>query len=205
MTDRYGSDILSRNPHTPKLTRSTEQPAEKGLVVEDAQSGYVGAVVRVEGGRVELEDRRGKVRTFPMGPGFLIDWAKQRWDWEKRGKHERASDSADGFHNAVIETAFRAALPRYEMIVRNGRTVLFRPPLDLRWKVTGGRWVSSAREYVFPDNDLTRFAPALKVIEVPGDHDSMVLEPNVRVLAKRLKSVIAEAETLPEPLAQAAE
>ncbi|MCV7201814.1 hypothetical protein B7435_00870 [Mycolicibacterium peregrinum] len=73
MTDRYGSDILSRNPHTPKLTRSTEQPAEKGLVVEDAQSGYVGAVVRVEGGRVELEDRRGKVRTFPMGPGFLID------------------------------------------------------------------------------------------------------------------------------------
>lgn len=73
MTDRYGSDILSRNPHTPKLTRSTEQAAEKGLVVEDAQSGYVGAVVRVEGGRVELEDRRGKVRAFPMGPGFLID------------------------------------------------------------------------------------------------------------------------------------
>ena len=73
MTDRYGSDILSRNPHTPKLTRSTDQPAEKGLVVEDAQSGYVGAVVRIEGGRVELEDRRGKVRTFPMGPGFLID------------------------------------------------------------------------------------------------------------------------------------
>ncbi|WP_131814481.1 DUF3097 family protein, partial [Mycolicibacterium fortuitum] len=73
MTDRYGSDILSRNPHTPKLTRSKEQPAEKGLVVEDAQSGYVGAVVRIEGGRVELEDRRGKVRAFPMGPGFLID------------------------------------------------------------------------------------------------------------------------------------
>ncbi|MBX8690984.1 DUF3097 domain-containing protein [Mycolicibacterium porcinum] len=73
MTDRYGSDILSRNPHKPKLTRSTEQPAEKGLVVEDAQSGYVGAVVRIEGGRVELEDRRGKVRAFPMGPGFLID------------------------------------------------------------------------------------------------------------------------------------
>ncbi|OMC39108.1 hypothetical protein A5740_27025 [Mycobacterium sp. GA-1841] len=73
MTDRYGSDVLARNPHTPKMTRSKEQPAEKGLVVEDAQSGYVGAVVRIEGGRVELEDRRGKVRTFPMGPGFLLD------------------------------------------------------------------------------------------------------------------------------------
>lgn len=43
------------------------------MVVEDAQSGYVGAVVRVEQGRVELEDRRGKIRVFPMGPGFLID------------------------------------------------------------------------------------------------------------------------------------
>ncbi|WP_396916835.1 DUF3097 domain-containing protein [Mycolicibacterium sp.] len=73
MTDRYGSDVLARNPHTPKMTRSKDQAAEKGLVVEDAQSGYVGAVVRIEGGRVELEDRKGKVRAFPMGPGFLID------------------------------------------------------------------------------------------------------------------------------------
>ncbi|MFN3006269.1 DUF3097 domain-containing protein [Mycolicibacterium wolinskyi] len=73
MTDRYGSDVLARNPHTPKRIRSTEQPVEMGMVVEDAQSGYVGAVVRVEQGRVELEDRRGKVRVFPMGPGFLID------------------------------------------------------------------------------------------------------------------------------------
>ena len=73
MTDRYGSDILARNPHTPKRARSTEQPVEMGMVVEDAQSGYVGAVIRVEKDRVELEDRRGKVRVFPMGPGFLID------------------------------------------------------------------------------------------------------------------------------------
>lgn len=73
MTDRYGSDILTRNPHAPKRARSTEHPVEMGLVVEDAQTGWVGAVVRVEGGRVELEDRRGKVRAFPMGPGFLVD------------------------------------------------------------------------------------------------------------------------------------
>ncbi|MGV9798691.1 DUF3097 domain-containing protein [Mycobacterium sp. NPDC003449] len=73
MTDRYGSDVLARNPHTPKRIRSTDQPAERGLVVEDAQSGFVGAVVRIEGGRVELEDRNGKVRAFPLGPGFLID------------------------------------------------------------------------------------------------------------------------------------
>jgi hypothetical protein len=73
VTDRYGRDVLARNPHAPKRARSTEHPVEPGMVVEDAQSGYVGAVVRVETGRVELEDRHGKVRTFPLGPGFLLD------------------------------------------------------------------------------------------------------------------------------------
>ena len=43
------------------------------MVVEDPQSGYVGAVVRVEGGTVEIEDRRGRTRVFPLGPGFWVD------------------------------------------------------------------------------------------------------------------------------------
>ena len=45
------------------------------MVVEDAQSGFVGAVVRVEYGRMDLEDRSGRVRGFPVGPGYLIDGA----------------------------------------------------------------------------------------------------------------------------------
>jgi thioesterase domain-containing protein len=52
-----------------------------------------------------------------------------------------------------------------------------------------------AREYVYPDNDWTRFMPALRVLEVPGDHDSMVLEPNVRVLASFMRDCITSAET----------
>lgn len=43
------------------------------MVAEDPQSGFVGAVVRIEGGRVELEDRRGRTRVFPLGPGFLVE------------------------------------------------------------------------------------------------------------------------------------
>ena len=43
------------------------------MVVEDAQTGYVGAVVRVEYGRMELEDRGGRRKPFPIGPGYLID------------------------------------------------------------------------------------------------------------------------------------
>ena len=92
--------------------------------------------------------------------------------------------------------------------MRLGATALFRPPLDQHWQVSGGSWVSQAREYVFSDNALTPFAPALNVIEVTGDHDSMVLEPNVRVLAQRLREVIVKAETealtrdLPAPPSQ---
>jgi len=73
VSDRYGFDVLARNPHTPSRVRSVEHPAERGLVVEDPSSGFVGAVVRIENGRVELEDRNRRVRSFPLGPGFLVE------------------------------------------------------------------------------------------------------------------------------------
>nr|WP_035768200.1 DUF3097 family protein [Arthrobacter castelli] len=61
----------------PKRQAAPEVAAEPGVVLEDAQTGWVGAVVRVEksGGLhvVALEDRRGKVRSFGLGYGFMID------------------------------------------------------------------------------------------------------------------------------------
>jgi hypothetical protein len=73
VADRYGADVLANNPHHSRKTRSTEQAVELGMVVEDPQSGFVGAVVGVEGSRVELEDRKGRRRVFPLGPGFLFE------------------------------------------------------------------------------------------------------------------------------------
>lgn len=76
--DRYGPDVLA-GPTTrhPRRPQSRPLPAEAGLVVEDVTSGFVGAVVHVEksGGQhvVVLEDRRGRTRTFPLGPGFWVD------------------------------------------------------------------------------------------------------------------------------------
>lgn len=56
---------------------SEQVPATSGLVVEDAQTGWVGAIARVEkmGGVhvVALEDRHGRLKSFELGPGFLID------------------------------------------------------------------------------------------------------------------------------------
>ena len=47
------------------------------MVLEDISSGWVGAVTRVEksGGvhLVELEDRRGRKRSFPLGGGFWLE------------------------------------------------------------------------------------------------------------------------------------
>jgi Protein of unknown function (DUF3097) len=71
VADRYGADVLADNPHS--KPRSTTVPLEMGMVVEDAQTGYVGAVVRIEYGRMELEDRSGRRKPFPVGPGYLID------------------------------------------------------------------------------------------------------------------------------------
>jgi acyl transferase domain-containing protein/thioesterase domain-containing protein/NAD(P)-dependent dehydrogenase (short-subunit alcohol dehydrogenase family) len=148
--------------------------------------------------RIKLHELRQR------GPGYLLDWARARWEWETSKNNAPAPTAEGAFHNQAIEAAFRAALPLYPLPLRKGPTVLFRPPLDLRWQVGDGAWVSTAKEYVFPDNDLTRFAPALQVVEVPGDHDSMVLEPNVRVLAGALRASLADAE-IPPVLAQAAE
>jgi acyl transferase domain-containing protein/thioesterase domain-containing protein len=140
------------------------------------------------------------------GPGYLAEWWRARKEWERR-KGQVRTDAEGAFHNAAIEAAFRRAVAVYDLPQRQGRTVLYRPPLDRHWAVTGGNWVSKAKEYVFADNALTPFAPALQVVEVPGDHDSMVLEPNVRTLAARMKAAIAEAEAglAPPPMLRAAE
>jgi hypothetical protein len=48
--------------------------AEPGLVVEDAEGRFCGAVVAWEKGAVTLEDRHGRRRVFPLTPGaFLLD------------------------------------------------------------------------------------------------------------------------------------
>ncbi len=135
------------------------------------------------------------------GPQFLADWARRRLEWERSRRAVAAHEpdpTVPSYNNAEIEAAFRHAVGIYRLEPwAGGRVMLYRPPLDRHWKVTGGKWVSAAREYVFADNLWTPFAPGLDVVEVPGDHDSMVLEPNVRVLAARMRNAISAAEAEP--------
>jgi hypothetical protein len=71
--DPYGADVLGADWRSRGRVVVPSVPAERELVVELPDSGFVGAVVRVERGTVHLEDRTGRIRVFPLGPGFLIE------------------------------------------------------------------------------------------------------------------------------------
>jgi hypothetical protein len=70
----YGEDVLKGDWRRRRAIPEVE--AEPDLVVEDAESGFCGAVVGFESGAVVLEDRFGKRRNFPLLPAaFLLDGA----------------------------------------------------------------------------------------------------------------------------------
>jgi hypothetical protein len=71
--DRYGNDVLAGFSKKAPKVELTVVEATTGLVVEEVASDFVGAVTRIEGRLLELEDRRGARRMFPLGPGYLVD------------------------------------------------------------------------------------------------------------------------------------
>ncbi len=69
----YGDDVLAGDWRGAKRKAITEIAAERDLVIEWADTGFCGAVLRVEGKLVHLEDARGGVRLFPLGGGYLLE------------------------------------------------------------------------------------------------------------------------------------
>lgn len=72
--DQWGpANVTAQRPST----KPRKVAASKGLVIEDATSGFTGAITRIEksGGihLVVLEGRKDATRSFPLGLGFMID------------------------------------------------------------------------------------------------------------------------------------
>lgn len=129
------------------------------------------------------------------GPRYLADWLRRRRAW-KQGldrPHARELTPAE-FRSEEIEAAFREAIDHHEPRAYDGRVLLLRPPLPDTYVLRPGRVVNHERLLVDPSNHWTAYLPALEVREVPGNHDSMVLEPHVRVLAKELRAALEAAQ-----------
>ncbi|TDP99996.1 MULTISPECIES: DUF3097 domain-containing protein [unclassified Leifsonia] len=73
MDDRYGTDVLAGDWRSAGKKSVPTVEAVRDLVLEDAASGFCGAITRLEAQTVELEDYFGKKRVFPLTGSFLID------------------------------------------------------------------------------------------------------------------------------------
>ncbi len=139
------------------------------------------------------------IRLRQRGLGYLVEWARNRARWQMEQLEARFGDdheddlAEDDFHNVAIERAFRAALPRYPMRRYDGPVHLFRPVLDRAYVLGPDRVLNSEKRWVYPDNGWSPWVESIEVSEMPGDHDSMVLEPNVRVMAAKLRSLLESA------------
>ncbi|MFT5355046.1 MAG: thioesterase domain-containing protein, partial [Polyangiales bacterium] len=134
------------------------------------------------------------------GAGYFAEWAVTRWQWEvgklkKRFDDVGSEQPTDTFHDEAIEAAFRTALTSYTVKPWKGSIKLYRPKLPIAFDLGNGRLLNAQRDYVHEDNGWRPFVGSVDIVEVPGDHDSMVLEPSVRVLARHIRGAIDEAES----------
>jgi thioesterase domain-containing protein len=134
------------------------------------------------------------------GIGFLRQKIQGRIAWERhklaqREENRKPADSDSlTFQSQRIGDAFVRAVDRYTLRKVSVPVALFRPKLDVRFTFRDGRRINSDRRYISEDNFWTPYVDRLEITEVPGNHDGMVLEPNVRVLVAALQRSLREAE-----------
>ena len=118
--DRYSTDVLGTDWRAPRRGRAVEVQADKGLVVEEVTTDWCGEIVRVERdlATVTLEDRRGRHRTFPLGPGFLLEGVPVILRAPDRAGATRPTRTASG---SVAVPGTRARVARASRIFVEGR------------------------------------------------------------------------------------
>jgi acyl transferase domain-containing protein/thioesterase domain-containing protein len=81
-----------------------------------------------------------------------------------------------------LTRAFLEASDRYQPKRYEGKVTLFR-----------AREIQQVYRYVGPKLGWDAYIPSLEIVEVPGTHDSLVLEPNVQVLTQQLAHTLEAA------------
>lgn len=108
---RYGEDVLAKGWQRSHLKTSTEVELRLDMVLEDPTSGYVGAVVRWENGLVVLEDRKGRIRSFPIGPGLWLEGKPVAVKAPRKAAPAKATHTASGSLASATPTKAKVALP----------------------------------------------------------------------------------------------
>jgi hypothetical protein len=118
--NRYGSDVLATDWRATARGRATDITADLGLVVEEVTTDWCGEIVKVERdlGTVTLEDRHRKRRTFPLGPGFLLEGRPVVLVAPTRKGPEAATRTASG---SVAVAGVKARVARASRIFVEGR------------------------------------------------------------------------------------
>ena len=132
------------------------------------------------------------------GPLHLAHRLERRVQWERerlqRAQRVYQEELQEGPRDRLVGDAFIRALQKVELRHYRGPVTLYRPPLPVHYILRDGTRLSHDRDRLAEDNGWAKWMPHLRVVEVPGDHDSMVLSPNVRVLASRLRAELRLAE-----------
>ena len=169
---QYGTDVLAdgqsgQSGQSGRLGRRRAQrevpevAAERGLVVEDSEGRFCGAVVGYEKGAVTLEDRHGKRRVFPLAPAaFLLDGQAVTLVPPASASKARPGRTASWSVAPPSPRANRAKVARASRIYVEGRH-----DAELLEKIWGDdlRDVGVVVEYLAGIDDLpaivTRFSP----------------------------------------------
>ncbi len=135
-----------------------------------------------------------------LGAKYPLQWAAEKVAYKKsmrereQALHEQKNQEGANFRSQLIEAAFYRALSRYNLEPLPVRILLCRPRLKPAYEFGPGRAINHDRRRIYHDNGWTPYGGKVEVFETPGDHDSMVLEPNVRILAARLRPALQEAQ-----------
>lgn len=106
--ERYDRDPLATLKPRRGPVQRREVTLARGLVVEHSESEWCGAVVGAREGLVQLEDGRGKVRSFSLSDGFLIDGKPVSLVMPKRAPARAVTASGSV---AVAQQRARVAMP----------------------------------------------------------------------------------------------
>ena len=132
--------------------------------------------------------------------GFFAGAARRKINGYKRRLHQLASKPLSKlrpyeYRSEIIEAAFYKALALYSLKSYAGKVTLFRPELDEAYTLGPEHVVNRSGSWVEYYNGWKKYvAGEIEVHAVPGDHDNMVLEPHVRVLASQLRRCLHEAQ-----------